>query len=149
MALVSVLHISACASVHPCLSHLSLHVSVSVRYFFYFHLSLLYLCLSVCSPAVVPPCSPPSVWIICLLLLPTTIVIQTSALPHSFPSALETLILHLLAPLLTTHSSHFPLLHSTRHFPITFPPLLTLRPSHLLFKTPLTTVTQSLSTTPN
>lgn len=102
-------------------------------------------CLSVCSPAVIPPCSPPSVWIVCLLLLLTTIAIQTSALPHSFPSALETLILRLPAPLLT-----YPLLHSTHHlcnFTITFPLLTILNP--LFFKMTLTTIALSLSIAPS
>lgn len=119
MALVTILHFSVSALAHPCLSYLPITCLSLSWYLLYFHFSLLYLCLCVCSQAVVPPCSPPSVWIVCLLLLLTTIAIQTSALPHSFPSALETLILRLPAPLLTSL-----LLHSTHHlcnFPITFP----------------------------
>lgn len=65
-------------------------------------------CVSVCSPAVVPPCSPPSVWIVFLPLLLILTAIKTSALLHSFPSALRTLILHVPAPPLT-----YPVIHST------------------------------------
>lgn len=120
----------------------------SVFCYLYFHLYLPYLCLSVCSPAATPPCSPPSVWTVFLLLLLSTTAIKTRALPHSFPSALETPNLHLSA-----HPLTYPLLHSTLHhvcsFPITFPLLPILRLSHLLFKTPVTIIALSLSTTPH
>lgn len=142
--LLSCIFLSVLQLIPASLIHL-LHVSVFYDAFFISISSLLYLCLSVCSPAVIPPCSPPSVWIVCLLLLLTTIAIQTSALPHSFPSALETLILRLPTPLLT-----YPLLHSTPHLcnlTITFP-LLTIL-NHLFFRTTLTTIALSLSIAPS
>lgn len=114
------------------------------RYHFYFHFSLLLLplCLSVCSPAAVPPCSP--VWIVCLLLLLTSSAIQTSSLPHSFFSALETLIHHLTVP---SHTS--PLLHCAHHlFLISLFLALILSLIHLPLKTPLPTVTLPPRTTP-
>lgn len=112
---------------------------------FYFHLSPLYLCLSVCSPAVAPLCRPPSVRIAFPLLLLTTIAMTASALPPSFPFALETLILHLPAPPLT-----YPLLHSAPHLcisPITFPPLPILSLNRSLFKTAFSTIAHSPHTT--
>lgn len=118
-----------------------LHISVSQVTFIISIRPSSTFCLSVCSPAVVPPRSPPPVWIVCLLLRLTTIAIQTSALPHSFPSALETLILRLPSPLPTP-----PILQSTHqlcNFPSTFP-LLTL--NRLLFKRSLCTIAPSLRT---
>ena len=129
-------------SVPPCLSHLSTLTSMIL---FYFHSPLLYFCLSVRSPAVVPPCSRPSVWIVFLLLLLTTIAIKTSTLPPSFPFTMETLTLYLPTPPLT-----HPLLHSTPplcNFPITFPLLLIHSLYRLPFKTPLSTIALSLHTT--
>lgn len=113
------------------------------RYLLYFHFSLLLLplCLSVCSPAAVPPCSP--VWIVCLLLLLTSSAIQTSSLPHSFFSALETLIRHLTVPSLTS-----PFLHCAHHLSlISLFLALILSLIHFPLKTPLTTVTLPPSTT--
>lgn len=114
------------------------------RYLLYFHFSLflLPLCSSVCSPAAVPPCSP--VWIVCLLLLLTTSAIQTSSLLHSFLYALETLILHLTVPSLTS-----PLLHCACHrSPISLFHALILSLGHLPLKPPLTTASLPPSTTP-
>jgi len=102
-------------------------------------------CLSVCSPAVVAPCRPPSVWIVCLLLRLTTIAIKTSTLLHSFPSALETLTLHPPSPLRS-----FPLLHSAYRLynvPITFLPILSL--NYLIFKISHSARALSLSTAVN
>lgn len=89
--------------------------------------------LSVCSQAAVPPCSQPLEWIVCPLLHLTTITIQTSALPHSFPSTLETLLLQLTALLPNCSFPNPPLYH----FLITVPPLPLL--NHTPFYTALTT----------
>lgn len=140
MAFVSDLKTPVCFM--PSLSLSPVCVCTS-RYLLYFHFSLLLLplCLSVCSPAAVPPCSP--VWIVCLLLLLTS-AIQTSSLPHSFLSALETLIHHLTVPFLTN-----PLLHCAHHLSlISLFLALILSLIHLLLKTPLTTITLPPSTTP-
>lgn len=141
MAFVSVLKAPVCFM--PSLSLSPVCVCTS-HYLFYFHFSLLLLplCLSVCSPATVPPCSP--VWIVCLLLLLTSSAIQTSSLPHSFLSALETVIRHLTVPSLTS-----PLLHCAHRLSlINLFLALILSLVHLPLKIPLTTVTLPPSTTP-